>query len=91
MAHTVKNLPAMQKTQVGSLGQEDPLKGMAIPIFLPIESYEQRSLVGCSPCGHRVSHMTEGLSLVSLCASLYPVFKFLNSSDTTGDEDTRII
>ena len=26
VAQTVKNLPAMQKTQVGSLGQEDPLK-----------------------------------------------------------------
>ena len=31
MAQTVKNLPAMQETQVQSLGQEDPLeKGMAI-------------------------------------------------------------
>ena len=31
MAHTVKNLPAMQETQVHSLGQEDPLeKGMTI-------------------------------------------------------------
>ena len=30
MAQTVKNLLAMQKTQVPSLGQEDPLKeGMA--------------------------------------------------------------
>ena len=30
MAQTVKNLPAMQETQVRSLGQEDPLeKGMA--------------------------------------------------------------
>ena len=30
MAQTVKNLPAMQETQVLSLGQEDPLeKGMA--------------------------------------------------------------
>ena len=30
MAQTVKNLPAMQETQVWSLGQEDPLeKGMA--------------------------------------------------------------
>ena len=30
MAQTVKNLPAMQKTWVGSLGWEDPLeKGMA--------------------------------------------------------------
>ena len=30
MAQTVNNLPAMQETQVQSLGQEDPLeKGMA--------------------------------------------------------------
>ena len=30
VAQTVKNLPAMQKTQVRPLGQEDPLeKGMA--------------------------------------------------------------
>ena len=30
MAQTVKNLPAMQETHVGSLGQEDPLEmGMA--------------------------------------------------------------
>ena len=30
MAQMVKNLPAMQETWVGSLGQEDPLeKGMA--------------------------------------------------------------
>ena len=32
MAHTVKNLPAMQETQVRSLGREDPLeKGVATP------------------------------------------------------------
>jgi len=32
VAQTVKNLPAMQETQVQSLGQEDPLeKGMTIP------------------------------------------------------------
>ena len=31
VAQTVKNLPAMQKTQDQSLGQEDPLeKGMAV-------------------------------------------------------------
>ena len=31
MAQTIKNLPAMQETQLLSLGQEDPLeKGMAI-------------------------------------------------------------
>ena len=42
----VKNPPAMQETQVRSLGQEDSLeKGMAT---FPSE---HRSLVGCSPWG----------------------------------------
>ena len=47
----VKNLPAMQETQVQSLGQEDPLeKVIAIhSVFLPGESYGQRSLEGYSP------------------------------------------
>ena len=41
----VKNLPAIQETQVWSLGQDDPLgKG-----FLPGESHEKRSLVGYNP------------------------------------------
>ena len=30
MVQTVKNLPAIQETQIPSLGQEDPLQGMAI-------------------------------------------------------------
>ena len=44
----VKNLPAMQETQVQSLGQEDPLeKEMTThPVFLPGEFHEQSSLVG---------------------------------------------
>ena len=46
----VKNLPAMQETQVQFLGQEDPLeKEMATPVFLPGKSHEQRSLAGYSP------------------------------------------
>ena len=47
VAQMVKNLPAMQETQVQSLGQEDPLeKGMATtPVFLPGEFHRQRSLV----------------------------------------------
>ena len=52
----VKNLPAMQETQVQSLGQEDPLKWQPIPGFLPEEAHGQRSLVGCSPWGYRVEH-----------------------------------
>ena len=36
MAQTIKNLPAMQETQVQSLGREDPLgKGMAAHSSIP--------------------------------------------------------
>ena len=36
MTQMVKNLPAMQETQVQSLGWEVPWKGMApTPVFLP--------------------------------------------------------
>ena len=46
----VKNLPAMQETQVQSLGPEDPLeKGMATLVFLLGESHGQRSMAGYSP------------------------------------------
>ena len=47
----VKNPPAMQKTQIRSLDQEDPLeKEMATrSVFLPGKFHGQRSLAGCSP------------------------------------------
>ena len=48
LAQMVKNLPAMQETQVQSLGWEDALEkgGEPTPIFLPGESHGQRSLAG---------------------------------------------
>ena len=51
VAQLVKNLPATWETWVQSLGWEDPLeKGKATPpVFLPRESYGQRSLAGYSP------------------------------------------
>ena len=51
VAQTVKNLPAMQETQVQFLGQEDPLeKGMATHSnILPEECHGQRSRAGYSP------------------------------------------
>ena len=54
----------MQKTQVQSLGREDPLKKeMAThSIFLFGESHGQRSLVGYSPWGHKESDMTQQLN-----------------------------
>ena len=53
MAQSVKNLPAMQETQVRSLDLEDPLeKEMATtPVFLSGKSSGQRSLVGYTPWG----------------------------------------
>ena len=57
----VKNLPAMQETQLQSLGQEDPLeKEMAThSSILAGESHGQRSLVGYSLWGQEESDMIE--------------------------------
>ena len=60
VAQAVKNLPAIQETQVPSLGREDLLeKEMAtyssilayILLYSSIKSQGQRSLVGYSPWG----------------------------------------
>ena len=58
---TVKNSPAMQKTQVRSLGQEDPLeKGMTTTsVFLSGEFHGQKSLEGYSPWDHKESDIIE--------------------------------
>ena len=55
MVQTGKNLPAVQETQVQSLGQEDPLeKEMAThSSILAWESHGQRSLPGYSPWGRQ--------------------------------------
>ena len=50
VAQTIKNLPAMQETQLQSLGWEDLLeKGMATHSGILAEFHGQRSLVGYSP------------------------------------------
>ena len=56
----VNNLPAMQdmqEPQVRSLGWEDTRrrKWQPTPVYLPGKSHGQRSLVGCSPWGHKES------------------------------------
>ena len=51
----VKNLPAMQETQVQYLGQKIWTgEWLRTAVFLPVEFHEQRSLVGYSPWGQRV-------------------------------------
>ena len=61
VAQLVQILPAVQETQVQSLGWEDPLERKWLPIlvFLPGKSHGQRSLAGYSPWGHKESDTTE--------------------------------
>ena len=65
VAQTIKNLPAMQDTQIQSLGQEDPLeKGMAThSSILAWRIPGQRSPVGYSPWGHKAPDTTEQITL----------------------------
>ena len=64
VAQTRKNLPAVQKTQVRSLGWEDPLEKewLPTPVFLPGEFHGQRSLMGHSPGGCKELDTTERLT-----------------------------
>ena len=61
VAQMVKNLPAVQETQVQSLGQEDPLEEeMATHSnILARKSCGQRSMVGHSPWGCKESDTTD--------------------------------
>ena len=61
MAQTVKNLRAMQETQVQSLGQPDPWRRewQPTPVFLPGEFYGQRSLAGYNLLSCKELDMTE--------------------------------
>ena len=57
----LKNLSAIQETQVQSLGREYTLEEemQPTPVFLPVKSHGQRSLVGYNPWGHKELDMTE--------------------------------
>ena len=57
----VKDLSAMQETQIHFLDQEDPLEEdlQPTPVFLPRESHGQRSLAGYGPWGCKESDRTE--------------------------------
>ena len=65
VAQMVKNLSAEQQTWVQSLGGEDPCRRewQPNPVFLPGESYGQRSLAGYSPRGRKESDTAERLTL----------------------------
>ena len=61
VAQMVKNLPAMQETHVLFLDGEDPLEKewQPTPVFLPRKLHGQRSLMGYSPWGHKMSELAE--------------------------------
>ena len=53
VSQRVNNLPLMQKTRIGSLGQEDPLERrerLPIPVFLPGE-FHGREVEGLQSMG----------------------------------------
>ena len=82
MAQMVKNLAAMQETQVQSLGQEDPLeKGMATtPVFLLENSMDRggwRTIVHGvveSPTTERLSTLNTQTTLIHSLSNLCPTY-----------------
>ena len=63
-AQSVKNLPAVWKTQVRFLGQKYLWRSewLPTPVFLPREFHGQRSLSGYSPRGSKESNTTAWLT-----------------------------
>ena len=70
----IKNPPAKQETWLWSLGWEDPLEKETAtqPVFLPLKSHGQRSLVGYSPWGRRVGHVWVTKHTHTLVSITYP-------------------
>ena len=73
MAQLVKNLPAVQETQLRSLGQKDPLeKEMATNSSILVWRIPQMGrLAGYSPCDHKESEMAEQLTQQAKMISTY--------------------
>ena len=71
MAQIVKNPPAIQETQVPSLGREDPLEEeMTTHSSIPAWSNPwTEEPGGHSPCGRSESDMTEQLTLLASTAA----------------------
>ena len=67
VAQSVKNLPAMQETQVNPWVGKIPWrrKWQSTTGLLPGKSHGQRSLVDCNPWGRKESGTTERLTLTN--------------------------
>ena len=64
MVNNPPSVQEMQKTQVQSQGQEDPLEEEMATHSITL--LKQRSLVGYSPWGHKESDMTEHWLIYSI-------------------------
>ena len=71
VAQIVKNLPTMQETQILSLGWKIPSRRewLSIPVFLPGEFHEQRSLVGYN--SHKVPKESDATKQLTLFVHVY--------------------
>ena len=91
MVQTVKNLPAMQETEVRSLGQEDPWRRewLPTPVFLPGEFHGQRRQLNYSPWCLKESDTTEQLNnnMWSLEGSINPPAVQETQVQSLGQED----
>ena len=85
VAQMVKNVSAIQGTQVQSLRHADPLDKRMAPtlVFLCGEFHGQSSLVGCSPCSHKETDTNERLMLSQFTHHSSPKYKFSKPSTTT--------
>ena len=90
--HAVKNLPAMQGTQVWFLGQEDPLgKGMTTQSrVLAWRTHGQRSLVGYIPWSHKKLDKTEQLSTINAYSCVLSC-SFVSNSLQPHGQPTRLL
>ena len=80
----VKNLPAMQETQVQSLDGNISWRKewLLTPVFLPGESHGQRSLVGYSPWGHKESDMTKCIHTYFIIMAIFLIVESVNKVAT---------
>jgi len=62
MAQTVKNWPAMRETWVGEI----PWRREKATHSSVLNPRGQKSLAGCSPCGHKELDTTEQLSMAQV-------------------------
>ena len=88
----VKNLPAVQETQVGSQVGKIPWrrKWQPTPVFLSGEFHGQRSLAGYSPRGRKESDRSEQLLLTHGKSTAHDFGYTALSSTTVGQTSIHV-